>query len=341
MFAPNEIVDHVALNSTNPDSGYGDDRDFVRVKPAGAPDSAYTSKPNIVPDQRYTAAIHFHNSGDPSTSALNARVRLEFPSTIKGSAPLQAAVAADNADPPEVWGRALATLPSPDVNVVLRFDASSAVMHADGLPGPTPLDFAALTTTGAPIGCSQPDGMLPGGCAGDVTVDFVTDHPDFTVAAWVAPAGKRNYSSEASIRPQSDVTVKVEFLNIGTLDQDDVVLAVPQLPACVSIVPGTTYLFTEDTRAWTKTDQDVGEEGIKIGNYRPGANAFLKFDVHIEDADGIRAHFDNSYPEKGTIVLLPVLQVSANTKNGSKLNADDGKDAREQLAIKVLGPSQP
>jgi hypothetical protein len=279
MFSDDSPAPHVALNSTNPQPGFGHERDFVRIKMAGAPDSAYSARMGIQPRQRYTASVHFHNSGNASTSSSNTRVRLWFPSVVKGSAALEAVVGADNAQPAQVWASAVATLPGADDNVALRFIPDSAVLHIDGAADNATLGITELASgSGALVGCDKVDGVLPGGrCAGEVTVDFFTAQPDFTVDAWVSPAGRGDYRSEARVTPGEEVTVKMRYTNIGTVEQQDVILSLTQLPACTSVVPGTTYGANSVTEShWDLVDSDMTPAGLNVGNYQPdGGSVYL------------------------------------------------------------------
>ena len=125
---------YVTLNSITDNPDMGDERIFLRVKPAADPDATYTDE--IVGKQRYTAAIFFENSASPSlAAATNVRVSMLFPSTITGSGALSGIVKAENASPPEVWNSAVLRLPKSDDAVAIRFVPGSAVLHTEGKAG--------------------------------------------------------------------------------------------------------------------------------------------------------------------------------------------------------------
>ena len=342
MFTDELRSKDAALNSTNPVPGYGDERLFVRLRPAEAVDSPYRSTLRIEPRLRYTASIRFHNSGRSGTLASNTRVRLWFPAVVKGSAALQAVISSDTASPPEVWSSAVATLPTAKDNIALRYIPDSAWLHADGFADRVPIDMNSLASgDGALVGCHRLDGLLPGGCSGEVTFDFVAAQPAFTIEGWLAAAGSKEFSDEAAVKPGGEVTVKARYLNTGTVEQDNVVIAISRPPGCASVVPGTTYAANSFTGGhWTLTNDDMKPSGLNYGNYSPGGGVYVKFNLKVDSIDEIRKNCDPSFPENGSIWLAPFVQITANTDNGSKGTANNGHDESRRLLIRVLGPSQ-
>jgi len=340
MFTADAPARYAVLNSTiGPNE---DDRFFVWIAPAGDGNQVSTRQLEIHPGQRITMAIAFSNSGDTSTVATNTRMLLQWDAVTKGSSALQAIISSDNARPARVMSSATVRLPKGIPGVALRAVPDSAELHVEGRPD-TPLSVNDLATGGgALIGCGGRDGVVVGRrCRGVVTIDLFASYPDFIVDAWLSKAAPIDYRNEVRVRPGSDVIVKMMYQNTGTVEQDNVVLAVDRLPPALSIVPGTTYMANSKTEGkWNLVNSDMTTGGINAGNYAPsGGNVYVKFTVRVGDVDAIR-QFDPEFPTKGMITLAPPIRLTANTDNGSKGNADTQRDPSRALVVKVLGPAQ-
>ena len=103
------------------------------------------------------------------------------------------------------------------------------------------------------------------------------------------------------------VDYKIEYKNIGTVAQNNVVIK-DALPKGLSYLAGSTKIVNSENPSWTNFGSDkLTTDGIKIGNYAPGGNAFIKFSAKVTDASALDCG-------KNSLVNTAY----ANTENGSK-----------------------
>lgn len=332
----------VTLNAITDNPDMGDERNFVRIKPAGDPKAVFTDR--VYGKGRYTAEVYFSNSASPSgSSATGVRVSLLAPATITGSAQIVGFVKSDNASPPAVWDTAVLTLPGPDESIAVRYVPDSAVLHTEGKANGSAIDLGQLVSEkGALVGCDQLDGVVSGEtrCEGWVTVDFVTAYPDFTIQAWLGtPQNDDWVMGEKAIKPGESVTVLVEYKNTGTVDQNDVGIAVTSMPECAAVVPDSMYMADSSTDGqWqhVTTDTIAKDHPINFGNFGPNSNMFVKFDVAFCGLEDLMKVYSPDKPG-GTISTIPFLNVGVDTDNGAKEADNDLKDA-QSLRVKILAP---
>lgn len=308
-------ADHVTFNSVTNNPHHGDERNFVQIKAASAPNSSYGEEVALQPGKEYEVYVYFHNDAasnynDANSNykgiARNAKMRVQMPATVEagGKARITGFVSADNATPAQVWDEAYATSESA---VALRYVPNSAVIHSNGAVNGSKMPDS-LYTTGAPLGFDKLDGNLPG-CnkyAGYVIYRFKAVQPNFTVEKTVANEGKGNWSNLVSAKKTAKVEYKIAYTNTGSVQQDNVTV-IDNLPKGVSYVAGSTKLANSTTDGYEKVKSDaIVAQGINIGSYAPKGNAFVKFTAKV-DAEGLKCG-------KSTLVNKAVIS----TENGSK-----------------------
>jgi uncharacterized repeat protein (TIGR01451 family)/LPXTG-motif cell wall-anchored protein len=309
---------YVTFNSITDNAQQGDERNFVQIKDASAPDSAYSDNVALTPGKDYQVFVFYHNNAASNLDdaahnyigvAKNAFMRVQMPATVSAGsqARITGFVGASNANPGEVWAEAYGSA-SGDYN--LRYDPGSATIHNNGtINGQTLPD--TLYTTGTPLGYNALDGTLPG-CSqysGYVTFKFHVDQANFTVQKTVSEASNNSYAKQITALPNDELQYKIEYQNTGTTQQDNVVIK-DQMPAGISYEKGTTQVATSVTNGqWTPiTDDNVVGSGINIGSYAPGGNAYVKFKAKVTDNADLTACGVNTITNTGT----------AETDNGSK-----------------------
>ena len=309
---------HVTFNSMTGTPNYGDERNFVTIKEAGAPNSAYTDNVDFAAGKEYTVMVYFHNNARTSLNsaennyagiARNTQMRVQMPANVSAGqkARITGFVSADNAQPQSVWDEAYG---SASGNFALRYVPDSATIYSNGAVNGQKLP-ETLYTTGAKLGYDSLDGNLPG-CnqyAGYVTFNVKVDQPNFTVEKQVSKDGANTYGESVTVNPGDKVQYKIQYKNTGTTQQNDVVIS-DKLPAGVSYVPGSTMISNATTNSqWSAVTNDgVTARGINIGSYAPGGNAYVKFTAKVAD--------NTQLPTCGANTLINT--ATAETKNGNK-----------------------
>jgi hypothetical protein len=96
--------------------------------------------------------------------------------------------------------------------------------------------------------------------------------------------------------------------NTGTVQQDDVVLKL-KMPPELSYLPGSARLGNSLHPSGIATSDVTRPEGINIGSYGPGGNAWVIFSAAVGDETKFLC---------GTRTLAPELTVD--TANGAKMS---------------------
>ncbi|HEX7484486.1 MAG TPA: isopeptide-forming domain-containing fimbrial protein [Candidatus Saccharimonadales bacterium] len=328
-------ADHVTFNSMTGTENYGDERNFVRIKEASAPNSTYADDIAMQPGKEYSVMVFFHNNAKTSLNtaennykgiAKNTKMRVQMPATVKAGekARITGFISADNAQPQEVWDEAYGSVSN---NVALRYVKDSAVISSNGAVDGQKLP-ETLYTTGAALGYDGLDGNLPG-CnqyAGYVVFKVKVDQPNFEVEKTVSLKGKNDYKESVTTTAGSEVEYKIHYKNTGTTEQKDVVIK-DVLPAGVSYVAGTTQVSNGASNFQWKptTDNEVTKRGINVGNYAAGAGAYVKFTAKVADNANLAKCGVNTLTNKAT----------AETNNGNK------SDTADVMVTKTCVPGTP
>lgn len=309
-------ADHVTFNSITNNPVYGDERNFVRIKEASQPNSAYTDDLQMQPGKTYDLYVYYHNNAKTSLNASgvgvakDAKLRMEMPTVAKAGqeTAINGYISASNATPTTVWDSARV---KSTADVALRYVPNSATINNFGSINGQKLPDN-IWTTGTPLGYNALDGVLPG-CnefSGYVKLQIVADYADFDVEKTVSVSGKAQYSKSVTVNAGDKVDYKIAYKNLGSMQQNNVVIK-DTLPAGVIYVPGTTLLSNTGTgNKYVNTNSDeITKGGINIGDYAPnGGNAFVKFTATVDGPCG-------------TTKLTN--KASANTDNGAKEDTAD------------------
>ncbi len=306
LFTTAAPAGHVTFNSItdNPVQGY--EPNFMRVKPATAPNNTFADTVKVEADKEYTVFVYYHNnaSSDLNASgvgiAQNAYVRAEIPAIVNGSSASAAYIGASNASPAVVWDDATFTS---DSSLYLKYVPGSAhIYNAGATNGATLSDN--IVTTGAPLGYDSLNGVLPG-CnqyAGYVTFKVKATKPTFTVQKQVRVAGTTEYTENVTAKAGDTLEYRIEYKNTGTTTQNNVTVK-DTLPARVTYIPGsTTVKNTSNPNGITVSDK-MFSTGLNIGDYTAGSNAYVKFNAKVGAIDTL---------ECGTKTLTNKADVSVN-----------------------------
>ena len=290
-FTIEKPADYVVFNSITNNPAHGDERNFVQIKEAGASNATYADKLDIVAGKTYTVYVYYHNNAAANYNlvATNTRMNTQLPSSVKANTEtsISAKIMADNANPKTVWDEAKVTSTE---NVALKYVSNSATIHSKGVVNGQKLNSNEFLTSGALIGYNALDGKVQG-ChqfAGYVTYDFVveaTNKPNFTIAKTVSKTGEMKFDENVNMTDNQTVDFKLVYTNTGNTTQTGVIIK-DVLPTGLTYVKGSTKVANKNSNGQPVTVSDnIVTTGINIGDYAPGANAFILFSAKINDFD--------------------------------------------------------
>lgn len=157
---------HVIFNSTVDNPSWGDERNFVHVRPNDEPDSAYASWVSLTQGTRYTFRVFFRNSisSTYALASVNARVKVALPRKVAAGDPdgtlVRVIISADNAEPSAVWD-AVRLYNDASRDMGLRVVSGSSRIHTRYIED-AEMPTAMYREQGALIGCQALDGKVSG-----------------------------------------------------------------------------------------------------------------------------------------------------------------------------------
>ena len=313
----------VTFNSITNNPVHGDERNFVQVRDANAGDETYTENIDVTPGHEYVVFVYYHNNASSSLNASGvgiahgAYVRAEIPGVIgQGANNVKAVgyVGASNANPTFVWDD-ISFNNKTQGDIAMSYVPASATIHNFGATDGAALSDS-IVTTGAPIGYDALNGDLKG-CneyAGYVTFRVKADQPNFTITKQIRKntTATGGWLPTVATKPGDKVDYLITYRNTGTLQQDNVTIR-DVLPAGISYVEGTTYVVNSTRPEGAQVSDNITKAGINIGNYSPGAAAYIKFTARVAGNDDLKVCGINTI--RNTAI--------AETDNGSKASTVD------------------
>lgn len=328
-FTRENPANYVTFNSITNSTPYGDERNFMRIKESTASNTTYGDDVNVTPGKEYEILVMYHNNAKSSLNASGVGVahgayaRAEVPAVVpKGGANTMAAayVGATNAQPTSVYDH-INFKNTTAGDIAMRYVPGSAVIHNNGATNGTVLADTILSGTGVKLGYNSLDGVLPG-CnefAGYITFRVKADQPNFTFKKDVRIDGTKTWNDSITANKGAVVEYQLSYKNTGTMKQNDVVLK-DVLPKGVTYVPGTSELINSANPNGKKLDDGIKGGGMNIGNYSPGANAFLYFKAKIDgNACDVLVNTAAAETDNGNVRDTATVNVGGDCKNTIKV----------------------
>lgn len=246
-----------------------------------AGDTTYGSSVNASYNQVIKVMVTYNNTEDPGSDkvAKNVRVKLNVPTTAGKSQSITSRMSADNVS--AISGNVTVNLDRADA--YLQYIPGSAEWkHADAQTGAITeqkvSDDIVLGNDGLVLEHEDP-------CkASSVAILVGVVVPGVSVDKTVRVKGTSTWATSITAEPGATVQYKIAYKNTGNSTENNVVVA-DRLPVGVSYVAGSSMLANQSSPSGASLADGVASGGIVIGNYAPGANAFLMFEAKLPAAD--------------------------------------------------------
>lgn len=322
-------ADHVTFNSITDNKDEGDERAFFQVKDASNTQIGGFSHSTTVHDgEEVMLRVYVHNDAADNLNtvsdgkggfkgvATNTQVRVWLPSVSDSTMRANAYVSADNAAPQEVSDTVDFAAPVSNQKFTLTYEPGTAVAYNNQSPNGLKLSDN-IVTTGAKIGESKADGVVPG-CfqyANIVTlkVKVHLTTPNFSMSKTVALPGDKAWSKSVNAQPGQTVKYEINFKNTGSTTLNNVVVR-DELPKGMKIVPGSTKIYNSNYPNGTAagTDDIVANGGISIGSYVPldaaalsdstRQSAEVDFEATVPNSDQLQCG-NNTFTNLGQVIV--------------------------------------
>lgn len=251
-----------------------------------AGDTQYKEQVNASYDQVVKVQVYYHNREDENSGkvAQNLRVKIDMPTTPGTNQVVRGSISSDNSN--TVNDQVAVTLNRADA--YLEYIPGSAVWkHNKGTNAAPQIveekitDNVVLAGQGAVIENAQPCFNF----AATITVLARVRVPAVKVDKQVRVKGTQTWATTNTAKPGDTLEYLITYKNAGNSQQKNVVVR-DNLPPKLTYVAGTTFLANQTNPSGVKYNSDnLTTGGIVIGDYAPGANAFIKFEVKVPNAD--------------------------------------------------------
>lgn len=237
--------------------------------------------------------IRMNNPNGWDAVARDTHVSFSIPSTSASQIQVNGFIDSSNATPSEYWDEINF---NSEIPFHLEYVYGSALLENNGIGlGGLPLsdDIVKAKSGGVLIGYDELDGLIPGYNIPDyytydnyvsIKVKAVFDY-EFTVDQKVrlAGGGKEDWADTVDAEIGDKVEFRIAYEN--TSDKSQTRVAIKDiLPANLKYVAGSTVLKSSNHPSGAKVVQDsLVENGIRIGDYDVGANAYIYFTAEVVD----------------------------------------------------------
>ncbi|WP_142253860.1 DUF11 domain-containing protein [Mycobacterium sp. NS-7484] len=278
----NVAIEGAALNSVSDNPSYGDERNFTRVRDVTI-GTAWTDDVTVVAGHEYQVAIYFHNDST-SNSLKYAYARMDIPPVLHsdGQRDENSAfgyVGASNVQPSELKD-AIYFVNKTGGDVELRYRPGTARIETTGAVNNTALSIEALLSEdGVKLGLDALDGNLPPKADGKILLSLVADQPNFWFENRLRLAGTEEWKRKVTAPNGSRVQFVLSYKNTGTTVQKNVVFKFDWNENLTYVLGSTTLSAGEKVES--PLGDNITQGGYNIGDYYPGAAAYLRFDAII------------------------------------------------------------
>ncbi len=279
-------AEHVTFNSITNNPNIGDERNFVGIREASAP-NLWHDEMNVEPGKEYIVRMYVHNNAADNLNlvAENTKALVTLPTATGRSVQVDGAVTASNATPGTVYDHAT-FVGEQDFNIAyvpgtLKYETNKGTFD---------IPETVFDQRGALLGYDKMDGKVPG-CfeyAGylsfRVKPQFAPTNK-FETQKQVRKSGETAWHKSIAANPGDEVEYQITYKNSGETRQNNVVLR-DTLPQGINYVPGSTYLKNTVHTTPTKVSDNLTKpEGINIGDYQPNSVAYVKFNAKVATKD--------------------------------------------------------
>lgn len=304
------LKDAIIFNTIS-DSVNGNEKNFVSAREYDDPtltgeDHVWNTQEVEVEDgQEYIIRAYIHNNNPHAENiAENVRVLFGIPTNSDTNIPVYGFIMSDNAEPSKYWDGVLFKSNS---NFHLEYVYGSACLYNNGVgsKGLQLNDDVVTKESGQQIGYydyrTNPedpvvlDGIIPGGYQYAsyvaIRVRAILD-TDFRVTQQIRLKGDTEWHNYVDAEVGDEIEIQFQYQNTDRRENTHENVSVRDvLPSNLEYVPGSTVLYNAKSPDGVPIDQDdITTNGIYIGSYEIGANAYIRFTARVVDtnlADGI------------------------------------------------------
>lgn len=331
-------ADHITFNSiVDNNKEVGDERYFVSASEytGDASKNHWTDSTEVENGKEYVVRMYVHNNAASNLNLVAESVRayVVLPTDTSTSITVNGKISSSNAKPTTVWDQTTFKSKNGEkFNLAYVKGSAKYYNTKDGKLRTFNLDTAnndLFTNKGMLLGYDKMDGKIPG-CS--EYSGYVTFHvkaqfaakPALEITKEVKILGTDTWSEQVKAKAGETVRYRIGFKNTGNTTLKNVTIR-DILPKGLTYVKGTTTIFnTAHPKGVTLSDNIITDNGMNIGDYNAGANAWIYFNATVDKA--VSEKCSNS-------LLRNVAQASGGQGTAKEDTADvlvDGKVCEEE-----------
>ena len=325
----------VTFNSiTNNNKEVGDERYFVSASPytGDASKNHWTDNTEVENGKEYVVRMYVHNNAasNLNLTAKDVKAYVVLPTTTGTEITVSGKITSSNADPVSVWDETTFKSKNGEKFNLAYVDGTAKYYNNAGT---FKLGTSVFTNSGQLLGYSKMDGNIPG-CiqySGYLTFHVKAQFaakPALEIQKEVKLLGTDTWSEQIKAKAGDTVRYRIQVKNTGNTQLQNVHVF-DVLPKGLTYVKGsTTVANATNPKGIAVSDNIVTDNGINIGTYGAGANAWIYFNATVDKPVS---------EECGNTILRNIAQTSAGSSTGTKEDtADvivDGKTCKDGFTI--------
>lgn len=259
----------------------------LRAANVTAGDTEYKEAISASPDQIIKMQLYYRNTAEAGSDdvANNVRVKIALPTQTSAKQTITATVKGSNTH--ELKDQVAVSVDREEAR--LQYIPGTAVWkHNTGTAEQPKIEETKISDE-VIVGAQgvELEDQKPGEQFGSsVTVQLRVMAPGVNTTIESQVKGETNkWSANNSAKPGNTMRYIVAYQNTSNIQQRQVVVR-GVLPAKMQLVPGSTMLYNTTNPDGVKVASDnIAAGGVVIGNYGPGANAYVTFEAAITAAD--------------------------------------------------------
>ena len=338
----------VIFNSiTNNNKEVGDERYFVSASPytGSASNNVWSDSTTVENGKEYVVRMYVHNNAASNLNlvAENVRAFVVLPTTAGTSIEVSGKIYSSNASPTTVWDQTTFKSKNGEkFNLAYVGGTAKYYNTKNGATRTFSLDSTKndlFTDKGMLLGYDKMDGKIPG-CneySGYVTFHVKAQFEEkatLEITKEVQVDGASAWSKAVTAKSGDKINYRIHYKNTGDVRMNNVVIR-DILPSSMTYVKNSTELYNSLNKNGVKVNDTVtSENGLNIGNYDSGADAWVYFSATVNKTVSERC--DNT-------ILRNVVQANGGygTKEAYADVAVTGKTCKDTPTTPVTPPTLP
>lgn len=244
-------------------------------------DTSYASSVNASYDQVVKVNVSYDNTEAPSSGlvANNVSIKINIPSTPGATQTVTTTTGGNNTN--TVSGQAVVNLAQ--ASGYLQYvpgSGQAAITETNGsVEQVTVPDSVVLSAQGYEVNNGNP-------CQGAAfAIEARVMVPGVSIVKQVEESNQTGaWATTNTANPGDTLKYMITYKNIGNTVENNVIIG-DNLPPNMKLVNGTTMIYNTDFPNGTPdSSNNVATGGINVGNYNPGATAFVVFEVTVPQA---------------------------------------------------------